>query len=87
MGCLRRLFLVGTVIVQVATFGWVMLVIGSAGILSDAALISANDAMVALVLSAIAAVLTLIEVIVLWRGGRTRRRMATELARRPPVMQ
>ena len=83
MGCLRRLLLAGTVTVQFLTFGWVLLVLGSAGTLGGAAVISADDAIVAVILVAVAAVLTLIQVIVLWQGGRARRRMAAELAHRP----
>ncbi len=82
MGCLRRLFLVGTVIVQFAAFIWALVVFGSAGVLGGAAVIAAEDALVGFILAAAAAALTLIQVIVLWRGGRTRRRMAAELSRR-----
>lgn len=86
MGCLRRLFLIGTIIVQFAAFGWALIVFGSAGVLGGAALVAAEDALVGFILAAVAAVLTLIQVIVLWRGGRARRRMAVELAQRPSVI-
>jgi hypothetical protein len=85
MGFLRRAILIVTVLAQLLTCGWVMLVIGSSGILGDVALISAANAMVAFVLAAVTAVLTLIEVLLLWRSGRTRRRLARELASRPAV--
>ena len=86
VGCLRRLFLVGTVIVQFAAFIWALIVFGSAGVLGGAAVIAAGDALVGFILAAIAAVLTLIQVIVLWQGGRVQRRMAAELSRRSTVV-
>lgn len=87
MGCFRRVFLVGTVIVQLAAFAWALIVFGSAGVLGGAALIAAEDALVGFILAAVAAVLTLIQVIVLWRGGRARQRMVVELAQRPARTQ
>lgn len=86
MGCLRRLFLVGTVLIQLAAFVWALIVFGSAGVLGGAAVISADDALVGFILAAVAAALTLIQVIVLWQGGRVRRRMAAVLSQRSPVV-
>ena len=85
MGCLRRGFLLITVAVQFGAFGLTMLVIGSGGVLGQAELISASDAMVVFFVTAAAAVLTVIELVVLWHGGRARRRLATEVSRRPPM--
>lgn len=84
MGFLRRGFLLVTVAVQFAAFGFTLLVIGSGGLLGQAELISASDAMIVFVVTAAAATLTVLEVIVLWHGGRVRRRLAAEVSRRPP---
>lgn len=81
MGCLRRGFLLITVVAQFAAFGLTMLVIGSGGVLGEAELISASDAMLVFIATGAAAVLTLIEVIVLWHGGRARR-LVDEVSRR-----
>ena len=72
-----------TIAVQFAAFGMTMLVIGSGGVLGEAELISASDAMLVFIGTGAAAVLTLIEVIVLWHGGRARRRLVDEVSRRP----
>ncbi|HEV2530039.1 MAG TPA: hypothetical protein VGT61_16455 [Thermomicrobiales bacterium] len=79
MGMPRRLFMIATVLVQLVTFGWVLLVLGSAGILGDVALLAASDALVAIILTAIAAVLTIIQIIILLRDGREWRQLQHDL--------
>lgn len=50
--------------IQFAPFGWVILLVGLAGGLGSAAIVSADDALTAFFLTVAAAILTLIEVIV-----------------------
>lgn len=80
MGCLRRLVISATLAIQILTFALALLVIGSAGVLGKAAIISSNDALILFILSAISLVGTLVLAVLLWSGGRTRRRLAQELA-------
>lgn len=80
MGCLRRLLVVGIFFLQVLTFALTLVVLGSAGVLGEAAFISADDALLLFVLSAASLVGTLALAVVLWSGNRARRRQARELA-------
>lgn len=78
MSCLRRFTLVLILLVQIAAFGFTLLVIGSAGILGEAAVINATDATIVFILSAIALAGTILLAIMLWFGGRKRRQLARE---------
>ncbi len=80
MGAVRRLFVGGIVLLQLATFALTLLVLGSAGSLGGAAFISTDDALLLFVLNAGSLVATLVLALVLWAGGRARRRQARELA-------
>ncbi len=80
VGCLRRLLVVGIFFLQVLTFALTLVVLGSAGVLGEAAFISADDALFLFVLSAASLVGTLALAVVLWSGNRARRRQARELA-------
>jgi hypothetical protein len=80
MGCLRRLVLVGIVALFALTFGLSLAVLGSAGVLGKAAILSADDALVLLFLNAASAGALLVLVVMLWVGGRSRRRLEGERA-------
>lgn len=78
MGCLRRFTTVLILLIQIAALGFTLLVIGMAGVLEEAAVINATDAMVVFVLSAIALAGTILLAIMLWLGGRRRRQLERE---------
>ena len=80
MGCLRRLLVVGVVCLQLAIFALTLLVLGSAGVLGKAAIVSADDAMILFFLNAAALAGTMVLAVALWLGGRARHRQARELA-------
>ena len=79
MGCLRRFAVVGIIVLQLVTFVLALVVLGSAGVLGEAALFSSDDALILFVLNAASLVGTLVLTLVLWWGGRVRRRQAREL--------
>ncbi len=79
MGCLRRFVVVGIIGLQLVTFVLALVVLGSAGVLGEAALLSSDDALILFVLNAASLVGTLVLTLVLWWGGRVRRRQAREL--------
>lgn len=80
MGCLGRALVAGVVVLQVAAFGLTLAVIWSAGVLGEAAIISADDALILFFLNAGGLAGTLMLAVVLWLGGRARRRQTRELA-------
>ena len=79
MGCLGRGALVGVILLQCVAFILTMLVLGSAGVLGEAALIAADDAVLLVVLSALGLLGTLVLSMTCWRGARSRRRLEREL--------
>jgi hypothetical protein len=80
MGCLSRLIVVVALLVQVVAAGLGMLVLGSAGVLGEAALISSTDALVMFVLLALSLLATCILTVKLWLASRTRKRLERDFA-------
>lgn len=80
VGCLARTIVAGTLVLQAAAFALTLAVVWSAGVLGEAAIISADDALVLFFLCAAGLAGTAVLAVALWRGGRTRRRQARELA-------
>ena len=82
MGCLRRLLVIGIVGLQTLTFALTLVVLGSAGVLGEAALISADDLVVLFILNVGSLVATLVLTVIMWTGrrsgSRSRRRQARE---------
>lgn len=80
MDCLGRAFVAGAIVLQVAAFGLTLAVIWSAGVLGEAAIISADDALILFVLNVAGLVGTGGLAMPLWLGGRARRHQARDLA-------
>ena len=87
MGCLSRILVLGALGVQVAAAALGMLVLGMAGVLGNAAIISAEDALFIFVLLAASLLATIVLAVKLWTGSRKRKRLEAEIeaARRLPV--
>jgi hypothetical protein len=79
MGCLSRVIVVLALLVQVAAAVLGMLVFGSAGVLGEAAIISAEDALIVFVLLAASLIATMILALKIWLGSRTRKQMRADL--------
>lgn len=79
MGRLRRLLIVTIVVLFLVTFGASLIVIGSAGVLGDAAIISATDGLVLLVLNATSLGALVVLSLIMWFGGRVRGRQDREM--------
>jgi hypothetical protein len=56
-----------------------LLVLGSAGVLGEAAIMSADDVMILFVLMALNLVATIVLAFSIWSSGRTKKRMGQEL--------
>lgn len=80
MGCLSRILVLGALGVQLIASAFALLVLGSAGVLGEAAIISANDAVALLVLIGLNLLATIILAIKVWLSGREKKRMAQQLA-------
>lgn len=80
MSCIGRACVAGVVVLQIATFALTLAVLLSAGVLGEAAIISANDALILFFLNAASLAGTIFLAVVLWLDGRTRRRQTRELA-------
>ena len=81
MGCLRRGMIITILLLDVVTFGLTIAVLGSAGVLGQAALIAKDDALLLVVMNGAALVGTLVLAVVIWLGSRDRSRGDRELSR------
>ncbi|MDQ3654604.1 MAG: hypothetical protein M3457_05950 [Chloroflexota bacterium] len=79
MGCISRLLVAAALAVQIIAAALGMLVLGSAGVLSEAALISSTDAVV-FVMLALSLAATFVLAIKLWFNSRNRKRLERALA-------
>lgn len=80
MGCLSRIIVTSALLVQVAAAVLGMMVLGMAGVLGEAAIILAEDAVIMFVLLSASLASTFVLAIKLLVGSRSRRRLAAELA-------
>lgn len=81
MGCLSRFIVVGAIATQLVASALGLLVLGTAGVLGEAAIMSAEDALVLLILMALNLLATVVLVIKLWTASRSRKQMGQELER------
>lgn len=79
MGCISRIIVLLAIVVQVAAAALGMLVLGSAGILGEAALVSSTDAIVVFALLAGSLLATFVLAMKLWMNSRNRKRLLKEL--------
>ncbi len=86
MGCLSRLVVIAALGVQVIASGLGLIVFGSAGVLGNAAIVSAEDALIVFVALALSLVATLVLAIKLWLGSRKRKRLEQALAKSPATV-
>lgn len=80
MGCLSRFLVIGAFATQMLASAFALLVLGSAGVLGEAAIINANDALILLVLIGLNLLATVVIAIRLWSSGKEKKRMSQELA-------
>lgn len=80
MGCFRRILAVCVVFFLTVTALLSLLVLGSAGVLGDAALISADDALFLVVLNALSLLSIVVLILILWQGSRHRSRLEKKIA-------
>lgn len=80
MGCISRLLVAAALAVQIIAAALGMLVLGSAGVLGEAALISSTDAVVVFVMLALSLVATFVLAIKHWFNSRNRKRLEQALA-------
>ena len=80
MGCLSRLVVIVALAVQVVASVLGLIVLGSAGVLGEAAIISADDALVLFIALSLSLLATLVLAIKLWLGSRKRKRLEHALA-------
>jgi hypothetical protein len=80
MGCLSRFLIAGAILTQLVASALALLVLGSAGVLGEAAIMSAEDAMILFVLMALNLVATIVLAFKVWSSGRAKKRMGQELA-------
>lgn len=89
MGCISRIIVLVAIVVQVAAATFGMLVLGSAGILGEAALVSSTDAVAVFILLAASLAATFVLALKLWVNSRNRKRLMRELtvhrARTEPI--
>jgi hypothetical protein len=80
MGCLSRFLIVGALLTQLIASAAALLVLGSAGVLGEAAIMSAEDVMILFVLMALNLLATVVLAIKVWSSGRAKKRMGQELS-------
>lgn len=80
MGCLSRLVVIAALAVQVIASVLGLIVFGSAGVLGNAAIVSAEDALIVFIALALSLVATVVLTIKLWLGSRRRKRLEQALA-------
>jgi hypothetical protein len=73
LGCLRSLTIVGTILCNFLAMGWMVVVLGSAGTLGNAAIVSKDDAIVGLILLVTALFGNALLALLLLIGRRSRR--------------
>jgi hypothetical protein len=79
MGCLSRLLVVGAILIQFLAAALGLLVLGSAGVLGEAALISSSDAIFLFVLLALSLVSTFVLSIKIWMASRENHRLQAQI--------
>ena len=79
MGCLSRLVVMAALAVQVIASALGLIVFGSAGVLGNAAIVSAEDALIVFIALALSLVATIVLTIKLWLGSRKRKRLEQAL--------
>lgn len=87
MSCLRRLIIIAIFGLQLLTFGVTLIVLASAGVLGKAVIINEDDALVIAALNIASIAGTMLLILVLWLGGRTRGRHQTAAGSSGAVMQ
>lgn len=80
MGCLSRFLVAGAILTQLIASALALLVLGMAGVLGGAAIISADDALILFILMALNLLATVVLAIKVWSSGRAKKRMGQELA-------
>lgn len=80
MGCLGRILYAIIIGLFAVTFGLDLLVIGSAGTLGEAAIVSADDLLLLFFLNAASFIGLVILVLLMWRGHRLRQRQEKVIA-------
>lgn len=83
MGCLSRMVIILALVVQVLAGALGLIVIGSAGVLGEAAIINSTDALVMFVSLCLSLLATVVLTIKLWLGSRKRKRLERALASMP----
>jgi len=76
VGCLSRAIVVVAVLVQLIAGSLVLIVLGSAGVLGNAAIISADDAVVVFFATVASLVATVILAVKIWMSSRAKKRMS-----------
>jgi hypothetical protein len=77
--CLSRTIVGIALLIQLMAAALGMLVLGSAGVLGEAALMSAEDALIIFALLGVSLIATLVLGAKIWLASRTRRRLHDEL--------
>lgn len=72
MGCMRRALLVAVIVLFALTFGASLLVLGSAGLLGEAALMAADDVILLFILNLTSLVGLGVLTLMLWQNHRVR---------------
>lgn len=80
MGCLGRVLYAVIIGLFAVTFGLDLLVIGSAGTLGEAAIVSADDLLLLFFLNAASFIGLVVLVLLIWRGHRLRQRQEKTIA-------
>ena len=88
MGCLRRILVVCDVLLLTVSALLSLLVLGSAGVLGEAALIAAEDAIILIILNILSLIAIAVLILMLWQGSRTRSRLEKKITdlERPPQL-
>jgi len=76
VGCLSRAIVVIAILVQLVAGSLALIVLGSAGVLGNAALISADDALVVFIAVAASMVATVVLAIKIWMSSRAKKRLS-----------
>lgn len=75
VGCFSRIIVILSILVQVVAGGLALIVLGSAGVLGEAAIISADDALIVFVAICASLLATIVLSVKIWLSSRDRKRL------------